>query len=316
MKLTGNTSGSVLKSRDRSLVAISLPTIMWYLAFCYLPMFGMVIAFKRYRMVPGRGFIYSLFRGSEWVGIDNFRFLFLNPQMSLVIRNTIFYNLVFLLLDIVLPIGLSVGLSLISSNRFRAVSQAVSLLPYFLSWVVVSSLTYAFLSTDRGLINHALAHIGITPIAWYRTPAVWPWILILTHLWKSVGYFMVLYLSYISSIDKSLYDSAMMDGAATSQMIRYITLPHLKGIASVMVILSLGHILSTDFGLFYQVTRDSGSILSATETVDVYIYRALINNSDYGFSAAAGLLQNGIGCVLLLIVNYILNRMDPDNGLV
>ena len=307
-------AAKALRPSDRSLVALSLPTLLWYLAFCYLPMFGIVIAFKRYRMIPGKGFLYSLFYGSEWVGLQNFRFLFLNPQMGIAVRNTLLYNLVFLVLGTALPVMLAIALSYLRSERLRSFSQTAALLPHFLSWIIVSYFAFSFLSADKGLLNMVLSRLGLPPVRWYQKAEAWPWILVLVHGWKGFGYSMVLYYSYVSAIDPLLYDSAAIDGATVGQMIRYITLPQLRGVISVLVLLNLGHILSSDFGLFYQVTRDSGAILSATETIDVYVYKALMDQSNYGFSAAASLLQNGIGCLLLVGANRLTRRLDPEGG--
>lgn len=295
---------------------LSLPALLWYIAFCYLPMFGIVIAFKRYQMVPGKGFLYSLFYGSKWVGLENFRFLFLNPQMGTVLRNTILYNLCFLVLETSLTVLLAIGLFYLYSSRLRSFVMTASLLPHFLSWIIVSYFALSFLSTDKGLINSVIVSNGMDPVRWYQTPGTWPWILILIHAWKVFGYSMILYYSYVNAVDPVLYDSAVIDGASVGQMIRYITLPQIKSIIIVMVLLNLGHILSTDFGLFYQVTLNSGSILPATETIDVYIYKALMDQANYGFSAAASLLQNGIGCILLITANYIIRRFYPEGGII
>ena len=312
-----NTVGSKRRLRysDRSLTLLALPTVVWYLAFCYLPMFGIVMAFKRYRMVPGKGFLYSLFRGSDWVGLENFRFLFLNPQMGTAVRNTLVYNLIFLVVGTALPVMLAIALSYLRSERLRSFSQTSALLPHFLSWIIVSYFAFSFLSTDKGLLNAILVHLGFDPLRWYQTPSVWPWLLVIIHSWKGFGYSMVLYYSYVTAVDPTLYDSAAMDGASVRHMIRYITLPQLRGVITVLVLLNLGHILSTDFGLFYQVTRDSGAILSATETIDVYVYKALMDQANYGFSSAASLLQNGIGCLLLLGANRLTRVIYPDGSI-
>lgn len=303
------------KSRDAGLILLSLPTLMWYLAFCYLPMFGIVIAFKQYRLIPGKGFIYSLFMGGKWIGLENFRFLFLNPQMSMVVRNTLCYNILFLIIDTLLPVALAILLSFLYSEQHKGMFQTVSMLPHFLSWVIVSYLAFAFLSTDRGLLNGLLAGSGRAAVRWYQEPAVWPFILVITHTWKAYGYALVMYSAYLNAIDPSLYDSALVDGASVWQRVRFITLPLLRPIIIVLLLLNLGHILNTDFGLFYQVTRNSGSILSATETIDVYTYKALLEQTNYGYSAAASLLQNAIGCFLLLASNYIVRKIEPEEGI-
>ena len=302
------------RKKNISCVILSLPTLVWYLVFCYLPIFGILLAFKRYRLVPGKRFFYSLF-ASEWVGFENFRFLFLNPQMGRVVRNTLCYNLVFLILGTVIPITLAVILSALYSEKIRSVVQMTALLPHFISWIIVSYFVFAFLSSDRGIINAYLSGLGAGSVNFYQKPEVWPFILIFVQLWKSAGYTMILYYSYLISIDRELYDSALVDGANNLQLIRYVILPMLRPMIVVLVLLNLGHILSTDFGLFYQVTRNSGSILSATETIDVYVYKALMVQSNFGYSAAASLVQNGIGAMLLLLANFGIRKTDPERGI-
>ena len=299
---------------DRGLLMLVAPTIIWFLAFCYVPMFGILMAFKRYRLIPGKGFFYSLFWGSEFTGLDNFRFLLLNPEMAGIVRNTLLYNLAFLVIGTVLPVILAICMFYIRSEKMRSASQTASLLPHFLSWTIVSYFVFAFLSSDKGLINRILSLMGMEGIRWYQEPSYWPVILILTNTWKVFGYSMVLYYSYITSVNPVLFESALIDGADVWQIIRYIILPHLKSIILVLILLNLGGILSTDFGLFFQVTRDSGSILSTTETIDVYVYKALMERSNYGFSAAASLIQNGIGCMLLLGVHWLTGKIDREGG--
>ncbi|WP_026657158.1 ABC transporter permease subunit [Butyrivibrio sp. AC2005] len=303
------------KGKNSGLLLLSLPTLIWYLVFCYLPMFGIVIAFKRYKPVPGKGFIYSLFQKSPCVGFDNFKFLFLNPQMLLTVRNTLAYNLTFLVIDTVLPVALAILLSYLYSKKLSMAVQTAAMLPHFLSWVVVSYFLYTFLSTDRGLFNNILINTGNDPVRWYQNPGVWPVILIITHTWKAYGYALVMYMAYITAIDQELYDSAIVDGADVFQMINHITLPMLRPIILVLLILNLGNILNTDFGLFYQATRNSGSILSSTQTIDVYIYKALMENANYGYSAAASLIQNTVGCFLLIVANYAAKKINPEEGI-
>lgn len=304
-----------MRKKNISLFLLSLPTAIWYLLFCYLPIFGIVLAFKRYRLIPGKSFVYSLF-ASEWVGFENFRFLFLNPQMGRIVRNTLSYNLIFLLLGTVVPIALAIVLSMLHSKKVQSVFQMSALLPHFLSWIVVSYFVFAFLSTERGIVNAFLLSVGLDPVNFYQQPGAWPVILIIVQLWKTAGYTMILYYSYLLSVDQELYDSAVVDGASLWQMIRYVILPLLGPMIIVLTLLNLGHILSTDFGLFYQVTRNSGSILATTETIDVFVYKALIDQSNFGYSAAASLIQNGIGAILLILANYGIKKIDPDRGII
>lgn len=304
------------RKRNNELIRLSLPTLIWYILFCYIPLFGIILAFKRYKLIPGKGFLYSLLMGSDWVGLSNFRFLFLNPRLGRVVRNTLGYNLAFLILGTVLPLTLALILAFLRSERTRSVVEIVMLLPYFMSWVIVSYFVYAFLSADKGLINMIAEHFGALGINYYQKPEVWPVVLTAVQLWKTSGYTMLLYYANIISIEPQLYDMAAVDGASVRQVIRHVILPQLGKVVIVMMLLSLGHILSTDFGLFYQVTRNAGSIMSSTETIDVFVYKALMENSNYGFSAAAGLIQNAIGCILLFTANRIIKKIDPEGGIV
>jgi putative aldouronate transport system permease protein len=235
--------------------------------------------------------------------------------MTGIVRNTLLYNLAFLVIGTILPVTLAVCMSYMRSERLRTASQTASLLPHFLSWTIVSYFVFAFLSSDKGLLNQVLSVLGMEGVRWYQEASCWPVILILTNTWKTFGYSMVLYYAYITSVDPVLYESALVDGAGVGHIIRYIILPHLKSIILVLLLLNLGGILSTDFGLFFQVTRNSGSILSTTETIDIYIYKALIERSNYGFSAAASLIQNGIGCMLLLGAHWLTSKIDEEGGL-
>ncbi len=300
---------------DMELTVLSLPTVAWYIAFCYVPLFGIVFAFKKWKMKPGKGFLYSLFINSKWVGLDNFKFLFLNPQMGNIIRNTLVYNITFLIIGVTLPVVLAIMISYMYSDRLRKVCQTATFLPHFLSWVIVSYFVYAFLSTDRGLINSIITNHGGQAINWYQSPEYWPAILIFMNTWKTFGYSMVVYLASLTGIDKGLYESATIDGATIWQQIRGITLPLLRPILSIMFILNVGHIFTSEFGLFYHVTRDSGSLLSVTQTIDVYVYKALMENNNYGYSAATSLLQNTIGCILIIITNLVVKKIDPESGL-
>ena len=179
--------------RNKELIRLSLPTLIWYILFCYIPLFGVILAFKRYRLIPGRGFFYSLIMGSDWVGLSNFRFLFLNPQIGRVVRNTLSYNLTFLILGTALPLILSLILAFLHSTKIRSAVEIVMLLPYFLSWVIVSYFVYAFLSADRGLVNTIAGHFGMIGINYYQSPEIWPFVLTAVQLWKTSGYTMILY---------------------------------------------------------------------------------------------------------------------------
>ncbi|GHU77245.1 sugar ABC transporter permease [Clostridia bacterium] len=299
---------------DFELIALSLPSMVWYAAFCYVPLFGLVIAFKNYKVAPGKGFIYSLFVRSQWVGLKNLQYLFRSPDVGIIFRNTVGYNLAFLMIGLVLPVTLAILISQMHSRRLAKVCQTAMFLPHFLSWVVVSYFLYAFLATDRGLINSLLRSHGGQNVSWYLEPRYWPGLLIGLNTWKTMGYSMVVYLASISGIDSTLYESAVIDGATIKQQIFSITLPLLRPVISILFIMNIGHIFNTDFGLFYQATRNSNALIYVTETIDVYVYKALMEQSNYSFSSASGLLQSVLGCILIVSANFAVKKIDPDSG--
>jgi putative aldouronate transport system permease protein len=299
---------------DLELTILALPTTVWYILFTYLPMFGIIIAFKKYRPIRGANFIVSLLK-SEWVGLDNFRFLFATPDPAIMFRNTLLYNIVFIILGILIPVTLAVMMSQLHSQAFAKICQTMIFLPHFLSWVVVSYFVFSFLSVDRGLANRILLALGREEVQWYLQPKPWPYILVFTNLWKGVGYGMVLYLSAISGIDGQLYEAAIIDGATKWQQVWRITLPMLRPVMIVLFILSVGRIFSTDFGLFYQVPRDSGGLVSVTQTIDVYVYKALMTINNIGFSSAAAFMQSVFGFITIVTANTIVARIDPESSL-
>ncbi|WP_193556474.1 ABC transporter permease subunit [Paenibacillus lutimineralis] len=290
-----------------------LPGALWFLFFSYLPMLGTVIAFKEYRF--DRDGFWASIVNSKWVGWQNFKFLFSTNDAYIITRNTLLYNIVFIFLGLILSVLLAVILSEITNKRLSKVYQTGMFLPYFLSWVIVGYFTFSFLSSDRGLLNGVFNSLGIPPIQWYSESKYWPLILVLVYLWKAVGYNSVVYLASIMGIDKSLYEAAMIDGASKMQQIRAITLPMLKPIITIMTLLAIGKIFYADFGLFYQVPRDSGTLYGVTNVIDTYVYRGLKTTGEIGMSAAAGLYQSVVGFTLVMTSNYIVRKFDKDNAL-
>ncbi len=302
---------------DTELTLLAVPTTVWFLLFCYLPMFGIILAFKDYSIVEGKGFLTSLL-SSDWVGINNFKYFFNLRDFPQILRNTILYNLVFIVLDIVLPVGLAIMINNIYSKRASKTYQTLMFMPHFMSWVVVSYFVYAFLVTDKGLLNNIIRAFGGSNIAWYSTPKYWPFILVFMHIWKGIGYSMVVYLASITGVDTSLYEAAVLDGASKWQQARYITLPSLQPIIIMMFILSVGHIFSTDFGLFYQVTRGAQQPLTpVVATLDVKTYLMLTsNNVSLGKTAAASMFQAVVGCITILTANGIVRKVDKSSALI
>lgn len=301
---------------DTELSLLGLPAFVWFVVFAYLPMFGLIIAFKDYKISPGHGFLYSLF-ASEWAGFGNFKFFFKSNAFGMLLRNTVLYNIVFIILGTVIPVTLAMVISQLYSKVKSKIYQTMMFFPHFMSWVVVSYFVYAFLNPTKGLMNQILAVFGGEPVMWYGEPKYWPFILVFMNLWKGVGYGMVVYLASITGIDESLYEAAVIDGATKFQQAKYITIPCLKPIVIMMFIMNVGKIFYSDFGLFYQVTqRVPNALYNTVSTFDTYIYNALQSNVAIGRTAAASLFQSVACCFTILLANFIVSRIDKDSALI
>lgn len=304
------------RKNDTQLAILSLPTTIWYFCFCYLPMFGVIMAFKDYKRVdPTRGFFFNLMK-SKFVGFDNFKFLFSSGTGWMTIKLTLLYNLVFIVLGVVVPVTLSLIMSRLRNKKYGKVCQTLMFLPFFMSWVIVTYFVFAFLSPDKGLFNMILKRLGKETINWYLEPKYWPAIFIFLNTWKGMGYGMVVYLASITSIDESLYEAAMIDGASVFQQTMKITLPLMKSVIVMMFILATGGIVRSDFGLFYQVTRGSGSLWSVTETIDVFIYKMIKSQPNPNMGSAASFLQSVVGCLLILGTNRLVKKIDKENAII
>lgn len=301
---------------DSELALLGLPTFVWYILFCYLPMFELIVAFKNYKVTPGQGFIYSLLN-SDWVGFKNFKFFLESNAFGMLLRNTLLYNLAFIILGVIVPVSLAIMISMIYSKRKSKTYQTMMFFPHFMSWVVVSYFVYAFLNPERGLLNQILNSMGKDSVMWYTASKYWPFILIIMNIWKTSGYNMVVYLASITGIDKTLYEAAVIDGANKTQQARFITLPSLKPIIIMMFILNVGKIFYTDFGLFYQVTqRVPNSLYTTVSTFDTYIYNAMQTNSPIGKTAAASLFQSVACCITILAANWIVSKIDEESAII
>lgn len=300
---------------DTELTLLGLPAMVWYAVFCYLPMFGLIIAFKNFKITPGKSFLYSLFH-SDWVGFDNFKFFLTSNTFTMLLRNTLLYNLLFIVLNIVIPVALAVIINQIYSRVASKAYQTMMFFPHFLSWVVVSYFVYAFLNPDKGLMNTIVQFFGGDKIMWYSQPKYWPVILTFMQVWKTMGYSMVVYLASITGIDSTLYEAATLDGATKWQQTKYITIPSLKPIIVMMFILNIGRIFYSDFGLFYQVTQGvPNSLYNVASTFDTYVYQALQSNVTIGKTAAAGLFQ-AVCCFTVLAANFIVSKIDEDSAII
>ncbi len=311
----GKTKATAGKSKKLKLKRIipyylmALPGLIYLLFNNYIPMFGVVIAFKKINF--GKGIF-----GSEWNGLDNFRFLFASKDAFTITRNTILYNFAFFILGTICSIALAILINEIHSKSMKKIYQTSILLPYLMSWVIVSYLAFVFLSGETGLINNSiLKPLGNDPVNWYQQMKYWPFILVVASLWKSSGYSMIIYLSSIVGISQDYYEAAKIDGANKWKQITNITLPLLKPTIITLFILSVGAIFRTDFGMFYQLPRNNGMLYPVTRTLDVYIYQALMQNSDYARSSAASFYQSFVGFVMIIGANAVVRKYEKNSAI-
>lgn len=291
-----------------------LPGIVYLLVNNYIPMVGIVIAFKNMKFT--RLGIFDSVLKSKWVGFDNFKYLFETKDAFIITRNTLCYNLVFILLGTFMSVLVAIFLNDLKNKYLLKFFQSALLLPYLISMVIVSYLAYALLSTDAGFINNSILPLfGMEKISWYSDPKYWPFILVFINIWKTVGYTCIVYLAAIIGIDPELYEAASIDGASKLQKIKSITLPLLTPVITLMVLLAIGRIFYSDFGLFYQVPLNAGPLYPATNVIDTYVYRGLMQLGDISMSSATGLYQSVVGFVLIMISNFVVKRVDKENAL-
>lgn len=290
------------------LYIMALPGFLYLLINNYLPMFGIVIAFKRLNFRLG-------ILGSPWAGLDNFEYLFTTPDAFRITRNTLCYNFVFIVINLILSVSIAIILSEIRSRRKVKVYQTVILLPYMISMVVVSYLVYGFLSGENGYFNAVLKFFGQEPISWYTEPKYWPFILVFVNAWKGVGYSSIIYYATIMGIDNELYEAAAIDGAKKMAQVRYITIPLLKTTAVTLTLLAIGRIFYSDFGLFYQVTQNSAPLIDVTNTIDTYVFRGLMTLGDISMSSAAGVYQSLVGFMMVMAANWVTRKIDSESAL-
>ena len=286
-----------------------LPGLTYFLVNNYIPMFGIVVAFKKYNVHDG------MF-ASPWSGLKNFEYLFRSNDAGVIIRNTLGYNVVFIMINMILAIAIAIMISDVNQKALKKIFQSSVLLPFLISIVVVSYIVFALLSHENGMLNNTiLPLLGKDAILWYNSPQYWPVILVLVNCWKGVGYSVLIYLAGIAGIDTSFYEAAELDGANKWQQITRITLPCLIPSIVTILLLSIGRIFYSDFGLFYQVPQNSGSLFAVTNTIDTYVYRALMSAGGIGRSAAAGVFQSIVGFTLVLVSNLVVRKVSPDNAI-
>ncbi|MBB6693488.1 sugar ABC transporter permease [Cohnella xylanilytica] len=291
-----------------------LPGLIYLAVNNYLPMLGVVIAFKNIDY-SHRG-LFGLIYYSDWIGFKNFEYLFKTNDAMVITRNTLLYNGGFIIVNTLVAIGLAIVLNEVRNRLASRFYQSLVLLPYLISMVIVGYLVLSLLNVENGFVNkHILPMFGVDPISWYSESKYWPYILTIVNLWKNIGYFCIIYLASIIGIDHEFYEAATIDGASKWQQIRSITVPLIAPTITVMTLLGIGRIFYSDFGLFYQVPLNSGPLQSTTDVIDTYVYRGLMTLGDIGMSSAAGLYQALVGFILVLISNYVVARRDRDQAL-
>ncbi len=291
------------------LYLLMVPGLLYILLNNYLPMAGVFIAFKKINYSLG------IFK-SQWVGLRNFKFLFATPDAWIITRNTVVYNVVFLIMETVFGIAVAIMLADLRNQKLARFSQSALILPDLISMVICSYIAFAFLSQENGMLNNTiLPFFGLKPVSWYAEKGPWPVILSVVYLWLNIGTTAIIYLSSIVGINKSLYESAELDGATRWQQITRITIPCIKPTIVTMLLLSTGTLFYSNFGLFYLIPQNSGMIHDVTATYDTYVYNALMKSNNIGMAAAAGLFQSVVGFILVLIANKITAKVDEDNAL-
>lgn len=309
------------KSEKRSLIdsikkrsplyVMLIPGVLYLIMFNYLPMFGMILSFKKINFRDG-------ILGSAWCGLDNFRYALSSPSLLTALKNTVLYNIVFLFIGMAMSILLAIMLDLLWGKLSKKVYQTIMIMPYFLSWVIVSYLVFGFLSMESGVVNNTILPIfGMDKVNWYMESKYWPAILIIVYFWKNWGYSSILYTSALSGVDVQLYEAADIDGASVPQKLWNITLPAIKPIISMMLILKVGSILTTDMGLFYQIPLNTPQLYNTTNVISTYTYNLMTGSgaNTLGMASATSMLNSLVGFVLIIISNSIVKKLDSDGAI-
>ncbi|MCD9026198.1 ABC transporter permease [Cohnella silvisoli] len=295
-------------TKNKVLFLMVLPAVLYYFLFSYLPLAGMVLAFKSYRFDSG------IF-GSPWAGLRNFEFFFKSGKAWLITSNTVVYNVAFIVSGLILQLLVAIVVAEAAGRYVKKFMQTTLLFPFFLSWVVVGSFVYNLFNYDFGSINGMLKYFGIGSVDFYGNTDYWEYILVFFNNWKYIGYNSLIYLAVIVSIDRSLFEAAEIDGASIFQRIRTITLPLMIPTIMILLLLSIGNIFRGNFDLFYQIIGNNGLLFDATDVIDTYVFRSLIHSQDIGMSAAAGLYQSALCFAIIMLSNFIVKKIQPDYSL-
>lgn len=303
MKLLKNTY------KNRTLLFMALPAVIIMILFNYVPMFGLVLAFKDFNYAKG-------IWGSDWCGLDNFKYLFLVGETAWrLTRNTVLYYIAFTITGTIGAVMLAIGINEMVLKKTGRMFQSFMILPTFISYIAVSFVVYAFLKNDTGILNRLIVSMGGESIRFYQNDSKWPIILLVVNMWKNIGYSSVLYLSVLTGIDPNLYEAASIDGASARQKMWYITLPMLVPMVIVRTLMGLGRIMHSDTGLFYQVTKNSSALYETTQVLDSYVLNAIMSSTSYGMTAATTFYQSVVGFVMVVGTNMIIRKISPDNAL-
>ncbi|MGO4540651.1 ABC transporter permease [Paenibacillus sp. YIM B09110] len=296
--------------RNRTLLLMFLPVAVLLFLFNYLPLAGLVIAFKDFDFQKG------IF-GSDWMDplLNNFDYLFSSSTAFRAMRNTILLNALFIAVGLIFEVGFALLLNEVRNKYFKRVSQSLTFLPFFISWIVVGVFAYNLLDFESGAVNRVLESIGFSPIDFYSEAGLWPLILTIAIRWKITGYGTIIYLAALTSVDNSYYEAASIDGATRWQQIRYISIPMLRPTIIILTLLAVGRIMNADFGMFYAMVGDASLLFPTTDVIDTFVYRSLRKSGDIGMASAAGFLQSLIAFVLIIGSNYAARKIDKDSAI-
>ena len=304
--------GDIVKNKVLYIMMLPLLVILFFNN--YLPMAGVLLAFKDYQYHGSS--VFENFMLSDWVGLRNFEFFTQTPDAFTITRNTLAYNFAFIFLGLIVSVFVAILVNEIKNKFFSKFYQASMLLPYFMSWIVVSYIVFALFGEESGFINKTLLPaLGMESKGWYSETSYWPFILTFVNIWKLTGYNAVIYIAAIAGIDQEYYEAAIVDGASKWQQIRSITIPLLKTLMIILTLLAVGRVFYSDFGLFFQVPRNTGALFDTTATIDTYVYNALLQLRDVGMASASGLYQSFCGFILVMVSNLIVRKIDPEQAL-
>lgn len=294
---------------DRALVMMAMPAVILLVLFNYIPMTGLILAFKNF------DFSLGLYK-SPWCGFENFRYLFLvGDTFWKITRNTVGYYIAFTVIGVVTEVLIAIGINELVFKRAGKIMQSIMIMPTFISYVAVSYIVYALLRPNIGMIPQMLTSMGAKAPNFYMTKEYWPFILIIVNAWKNAGYGSVLYLATLTGIDPELYEAASLDGANTWHKMRYITIPMLSTMIVIKVLLGLGNIMHSNTGLFYQVTRNMSPLYDTTQVLDSYVLNSIMTSINYGASSATTFYQSIVGLIMVVSVNLIVRKISPEHSL-